>query len=587
MPQSASGTGAFVFRFGVFQFHAGSLELDRQGVAVRLQTQPARLLCLLLAKAGELVTRDAIRQTIWQDGTTVDFEVGVNRCIRQLRAALGDDIVAPRYIKTIPRLGYCFIAAVSTDPTAGALAAAPEPAAMQPQPSIAVLPFANLGGGPQDEYFSDGLAEEITNVLAQIDGLGVIARTSAYTFKGKHEDVRKIAAALGVGYVLEGTVRRSGTRIRVTVQLIRGADGMHVSSKGYDREMIDIFALQDEIAADVAQQLRVRLGVRRHNTADLQAYEAYLEGRFHWHKYTAAAFEKGLQCFERAVALDPCYGPAYTGLAQCCLSLVTEGRAPVAALDLLPKAAAAARRAIELDANDAEAYAALGNIAAILDYDWGAAEQYFQRALRLNPVPLVRMAYAMWYLLPQGRALEAAAEGEKIIAQDPLHLTGRQVYAAGLWFAGAIDRAAEACLRVLEIDSSFARAVQTLASIRSYQGRGEEGLAWARRFTSLAGKSYASLWTLAMAYIGSGDIDAARGALQELEHLPGSVQRCPARIGTLYAVLGQLDLAFEWLDRAVQGHDPTILWIGTQPRLEALRADPRFHALLGKLRLTS
>jgi TolB-like protein/Tfp pilus assembly protein PilF len=586
MSESARDTSVFVYRFGVFQFHPGKLEMDRQGVVIRLQTQPARLLGLLLANSGELLTRDAIRQALWQDGTNVDFEVGVNRCIRQLRAALEDDVVSPRYIKTIPRLGYCFIAAVSTAPAVGvqSRATAPNAAAIKPKPSIAVLPFANLGGALEDEYFSDGLTEEITTALAQIQELEVIARTSAYAFKGKPEDVRTIAAALGVGYILEGSVRRSGTRIRVTVQMIRGSDGVHVSSKSYDREMTDIFALQDEIAQDVSLQLSVRLGVRRHYTHDSHAYEAYLEGRYHWHKYNPAAFKKGLQCFERAVAIDRAYGPAFTGIAQCCLALVTEGGGAAAVRDLLPKAAANARRSIELDANDAEAYAVLGTIAAI-DYDWDSVERYVRRALTLNPTPHVRMACALWYLLPHGRSIEAATEAEKIIAQDPLHLTGRQVYAACLWFAGETDRAAEACLRLLEIDNSFARAVQMLASVRSYQGRPEEGLVWARRFHDLVGTSYASLWTMAMAHAGAGDTQAARRALQELQQLPGSAERCPARIGSVYAVLGESDQAFKWLDKAVQGHDPAILWIGTQPRLETLRPDPRFRALLAKLHL--
>jgi TolB-like protein/Tfp pilus assembly protein PilF len=589
MSQPAPGTGVFLYRFGVFQFHAGSLELDRQGVVIRLQTQPARLLGLLLASAGELLTRDTICQALWQDGTTVDFEVGINRCIRQLRAALEDDVVSPRYIKTIPRLGYCFIAAVSAVPAAGvpSRTAVPVPAATESQPSIVVLPFANLSGAPEDEYFSDGLTEEITTALAQIQELEVIARTSAYAFKGKHEDVRTIAAALGVGYVLEGSVRRSGTRLRVTGQMIRGSDGVHIFSKSYDREMTDIFSLQDEIAQDVALQLRLRLGVRRHSKHDLQAYEAYLEGRYHWHKYNSTAFKKGLQCFDRAVAIDPAFAPAFTGIAQCCVSLVTEGGEPAVVGDLLQKSAAAARRAIELDANDAEAHAALGTIAAIVDYDWDSAERYVRRALTLNPSPHVRMACALWYLLPQGRAIEAAQEAEKIIAQDPLHLTGRQVHAACLWFAGETDRAAEACLRLLEIDSSFGRAVQMLASIRSFQGRAEEGLVWARRFSSLVGTSYASLWTMAMAYAGAGDTDAACRALEELRHLPGSAERCPGRIGSIYAVLGQPDRAFEWLDKAVEVHEPTILWLRTQPRLETLRPDPRFRALLEKLHLAN
>ncbi|MEI9977122.1 MAG: winged helix-turn-helix domain-containing protein [Ignavibacteriota bacterium] len=232
MPSSAPRIDACVYRFGAFQFNAATLALVKSGVSIRLRPQPARLLRLLLSRAGDLVTRDAIRDSLWSDGTTVDFEIGVNRCVRQLRAALLDESAAPRYIRTTPRIGYSFIAPVSS---VGA-ASTPEVARVEfpaaaavfdagRQSSIVVLPFANLSGAADDEYFSDGLTEEIINALTQIPGLKVIARTSAFAFKGRNEDIREIAETLGVGNVLEGSVRRSGTRIRVTAQLIHAADG--------------------------------------------------------------------------------------------------------------------------------------------------------------------------------------------------------------------------------------------------------------------------------------------------------------------------------------------------------------------------
>jgi TolB-like protein/Tfp pilus assembly protein PilF len=584
MPHSGSETESPVFRFGAFQFDASTLELTKNGGTLRLQTQPARLLRLLLSGAGDLVTREAIQESLWHDGINVDFEVGVNRCIRQLRAVLGDDPDSPRYIKTVPRFGYCFIAPVApAGRSPSELPAAPQKVEAE-MPSIAVLPFANLSGDPEDEYFSDGLTEEITNALAQIRGLKVIARTSAFAFKGRNEDVRQIASNLGVGNVLEGSVRRSGPLIRVTVQLIHAADGAHRSSKRYERRMTDIFALQDEISGDVAHQLRLSLGVHRHFTPNLKAYEVYLEGRFHWQRYSPAEFEKGKKCFEKAVSLDPDYGPAYTGIAQCCLGLVTEHGLP--ALDLLPKAATAAHRALELDETDAEAHAALGQIAAMLEYDWVSAERHFRRALALNPLPYVRMAHATWYLLPQGRAKEAVAEGEQVIAQDPLNLVGRQVCAAAWLFARDFDRAGEYCLRVLELDGRFFKAVQILSLITSHQGKFEESLSWAERLIEILGRTYASLWTLAQAHATAGNFEAARHVLRELENLPGSAHACPARIGLIYGLLGEPDVAFEWLDQAIQRHDPTVLWTNAQPRMDCLRPDLRFRGILEKLNLT-
>jgi len=588
-PQLAALAGFSVFRFGVFRFHGGTLELARQGVAIRLQTQPARLLAVLLSRAGELVTREAIREALWHDGTNVDFEQGVNRCVRQLRAALGDDTGAPRYIKTIPRLGYCFVAAVTADRAAvpaadrAAVPQTADPPAAETCPSIAVLPFENLSGEPQDEYFSDGLAEEITNVLAQIPGLRVISRTSAFAFKGKREDIRRIGEMLGVTNVLEGSVRRSGSRIRVTAQFIRAADGAHRSSKRYDRQMTDIFALQDEIAADVARQLRFHLGVAKHSMTNLAAYEAYLEGRFHWNKFAPSGFEKGLKAFERAATIDPRSAAAQTGIAQCCVGLVSEAGLP--AMEYLPRAAEAARRAVDLDEGDAEAHATMGQIVAILNYDWAEAEWHFRRALELNPTPYVRMAYIMWYLLPQGRAAEGVALSARILEDDPLQLVAHVVRAAAFMFTQDVEAAAEACLRVLDIDGAFVKAIQTLSLIRGYQRRFEEAVRLAEGLVDILGRRHASLYPLALAHAMAGDRTAARAVIRELEDLPGSAQGCPSRICLAYATLGEAEPAFEWLERAIAEHEPAVLWIGSTPRTAPLRQDPRFKALLEKMNL--
>lgn len=582
MLPSGSGAHSLVFRFGVFQFHVSTLQLAKNGFGIRLRTQPARLLHLLLASGGKLVTRDAIRESLWEEGTTVDFEVGVNRCIRQLRAALGDDAATPRYIKTVPRLGYCFIAPVAGMPTVTAARPEFEPEAASA--SIAVLPFANLSGDAQDEYFSDGLAEEITNALAQIADLKVIARTSAFAFKGKNEDIRQIAATLGVSNVLEGSVRRSGEQVRVTVQLIRAEDGAHRSSKRYDRQMTDIFALQDEIAADIANQFRVRLRASKRVTRNVEAYQAYLEGRFHWHKYTPAAFEKALLCFERAVAIDGNYAEAYTGIAQCCLGQVTESGLP--ALDYLPKSAEAARRALELDNSDSESHAVLGQVAGMLDYDWVTAERHFIRALALNPLPYVRAAYAMWFLVPLGRPKDAVLEAERIIADDPMHLIGRLVYGASLFFAREYDRAAEACLRVLDIDASFSKVVQMLAFIRSLQGRFEESISWAEKFAQMLGHSYGGLWTLAHVYAAAGNQDAAVRTLRDLEEMQGSAQGSPTQIGMLYGLLGHRDRAFHWLQEAIRQRQPTLLLTDVRPGMDCLRDDPRFREIVEELNLS-
>jgi TolB-like protein len=556
-------TESHIFQFGVFRFNGEMLELTKNGFRIPLQLQPARLLGLLLSSAGELVTREVIQESLWNDGTTVDFEVGVNRYVRQLRIALRDDAATPRYIKTIPRLGYCFIAPMAHSPSATSPVAVPEP---EPGSSIAVLPFANLSANPEDEYFSDGLAEEITCALAQIDGLRVIARTSAFAFKGRNEDIREIAKVLRVNNVLEGSVRRS-----------------HRLAKRYDREMTDIFALQDEISADIAAQLKVSLAPRQ-STVNFPAFESYLEGRFHWRKYSPADFEKAMKCFERAVAADPGYAQAYTGIAQSRLGLVTEAGVP--ALEMLPAAAAAARRALDSDPRDAEAHAAIGQTTAMLDYDWPAAEKHFKRALALDAVPYVRLAYAIWYLIPHGRMAEAIAETDQVVREDPLHLIGRVARAIALMFSGNQEAAKEACLRVLEMDATFPRAIQCLSFVAGHQGRFKEGVAWAERLVELWGNSYASLYALGQAHAVSGNAEAARRVLADLENLPGSAQGCPARIGLIYGLLGDVDRAFGWLEQAIRHREPTILWMKNQPRMACLRRDRRFAATLKRLNLS-
>lgn len=565
-----------VFEFGGFSFDASSGELTKNGIRVRLQPQPTRLLELLLRNSGLLVTRDAIQQTLWGD-STVDFELGVNRCIRQLRAALLDDDT-PRYIETIPRRGYRFIAAVTPSGAEATPAAAASPKPAVSEASIAVLPFANLSGNPEDEYFSDGLAEEIINALVQIDSLKVISRTSAFAFKGKNEDIRKIAETLHVSTVLEGSVRRSGNRIRVTAQLIRASDGGHLSSQRYDREMTDVFAIQDEISADIAGQLSVRFKAPARAATNLAAYEAVLEGRFHWRKFTPPAFQRALECFGRAVAIDPDYGPAYAGMAETYICMVID--AGVSGREFFPKAAEAARRAIGLDPLEPNALAALALAVQMLDYDWAEAERLFRRARELHGGSHVRNAYATWFLLPRGRFEEAIAECDRMIDQDPLFVAGRTAKSVVLLFSRNYDAAAEWCLRALELDPAFPRAIQCLAYIRGLQGRHAEALELSDRLVTVLGPTHLSLFTAGLANAAAGNDAEAIQAIGQIEELPGGSSGSPTAIGCMYALLGQKQKAIEWLEAAVAHRDPRVIWMNTHPWADSLRAEPRFRALL-------
>ncbi len=326
-------------------------------------------------------------------------------------------------------------------------------------PSIAVLPFANMSRDQEDEYFSDGLAEEIINALTQVPDLKVIARTSAFAFKGKNEDIRKIAETLGVSSILEGSVRRAGPRIRVTAQLIRAEDGTHLWSQRYESAMTDVFAIQDEISAAIVKQLQLNLtghSLVKRAATNVAAYEATLEGRHHLGKYTPASNDRGRQCFERAIALDPQYAPAYAGLAE--YHVLQAGVGSGDPLHTLPLGRQAALRALELDPLLPEAHAIVGHICAELDYDWGASEQHYRRAIESNPAAAaVRFSYAYWCLRPTGRITEALAENERARELDPLSLQYGVTRAYLLSFTGRYDEAANLARRSFDLESELSR----------------------------------------------------------------------------------------------------------------------------------
>lgn len=578
-----------VFQFGVYQFDSRRLQLTKHGVEVRLQQQAARLLNLLLIGAGQLISREEIRTCLWDEDTTVDFELGINRCVRQLRAALHDETGAPRYIERAPRLGYRFIAPVSSSHAVPVLQKPPVPET----DSVAVLPFANLGGEAEDEYFSDGLTEEITNVLAQDSQLKVIARTSAFAFKGRNEDIRSIAATLHVSMMLEGSVRRAGNMLRVTAQLIRGHDGSHIFSKRYDREMTDIFALQDEIAADVAAQLRARLPgkhaasvpARKHPTENLGAYEALLEGRFHACKFTPQGFTKAKECYERALALDPTCSAAYAGLADYFLGLALASVARP--LDVVGKAKEAAQRALAFDDNNSEAHSVIATSIAIVDYDWAEVERHFRLARNSENSSLARIRYAMWCLAAQERIDEALYEVEGVIEVDPLLLLGRTCCAVLLCLRRDFEAAAACCERALEIDPHFPNALHCLTYIKVCQGRSDEALRFARQLFDLLGPSSTSLESLAIAEVIRGKSETADRALQEFKALPCAENLCAMGIGEVYAFLGEKDEMFRWLRLAISNHEPRVVWLKSSVWLDPFRSDPQYRELLASMNLAA
>jgi eukaryotic-like serine/threonine-protein kinase len=457
------------------------------------------------------------------------------------------------------------------------------------QPSIAVLPFANISRNADDEYFSDGLAEEILNALAQIRGLKVIARTSSFAFRGKEQDIRGVAQALGVQTVLEGSVRRSGNRIRVTAQLIEAEGGSHLWSERYDRELTDVFAMQDEIAGAIANQLKVTLTGRsaeEQKPRNLAAYEAYLEGHHHWLKFLPMGFTKSEECFRRAIAADPNYAIAWSGLAGYYIAISVFGLANPAVA--LPEARSAARRALELDPNLGDALCWAAHVELYVDHDWAASERSFRRGIELSPAPaaIPSCHYAIWVLIPQGRWAEAEAVFDRVIPLDPLYFAARFGKAFALACQGRMDEAVPVLEKALEVEPSHNLMQRWTALFLARQGRFEEAFATMGRALETHGSSERNLSTLGVLYAMAGKYEQARGVINQLLASEPSVYVPAERIATLYALVGDLDRAFEWADKSVLQHDPPLLWIKHHFVFDPLRSDPRYPQLLRKLNLS-
>jgi TolB-like protein/Tfp pilus assembly protein PilF/predicted Ser/Thr protein kinase len=451
--------------------------------------------------------------------------------------------------------------------------------------SIAVLPFANLSGDKDNEYFSDGLAEEILNALTKLHGLKVAARTSAFAFKGRNEDIRLIGETLRVTHILEGSVRKAGSHLRITAQLISIADGCHVWSERYDREMTDIFAVQDEISQAIVTVLKLKLGkpssqpIARRPT-EPEAYESYLKGRFFWNKRTEADLNRSIECFLRAIQLDPAYALAYAGLSDAYVLLGIFGVRPPG--DVYPKAKAAAEKALEIDETLGEAHAALGHILTAYDWDFAGAEPEYKRALELNPnYPTAHQ----WYghlLVVTSRYAEAIAEVTRARDLDPLSVPINAFVGLIYMKARQFPKAIEASRKVIELDPNNPFAHWILA--RSLDARNElqESLAESEKAVSLSGRTHPFTAQLGYAYARIGERDKARQIVDQLMELSSEKYINPYDIALIYTGLGEKDRAFEWLEKAYQERSVRLIEI-LDPSFDTLRSDQRLRDLVKRI----
>jgi TolB-like protein/DNA-binding winged helix-turn-helix (wHTH) protein/Tfp pilus assembly protein PilF len=613
-------------RFGVFELNPRSGELRKQGIKIRLQGQPVEILAMLLEHPGEPITRDELQKKLWPADTFVDFEQGLNNAMKRLRAALDDDAENPRFIETLPRHGYRFIASVNgVDQTSapesapirnlgggwrllafGALAVIAaavalvgfnrggvrdrlfeKPAAARIH-SIAVLPLQNLSGDPQQEYFADGMTDELIAELAKIGVLRVISRTSVMQYKGVKKPLPQAAHELGVDAIVEGTVLRSGDRVRVTANLVQASPEKHLWAESYERDLRDILALQSDVATAIAREIQIKVSpqeqARLANSRPVnpEAYQLYLKGRYFWEKRTTANLEKAREYFEQAIEKDPTYALAYAGLADSYVLLSDYGVLP--SKEGFPKAKAAALKAQQLDNTRAEAYPSLGWVRYSYDWDFPGAETDFTRAIELNSNYATAHHWYGSYLAVMGRFDEGLAELKKAQELDPLSLVISTNLGKMLYFARRYDEAIQQYRRTLDMDPNFSKAHDDLGWAYEQKGMHAEAIAGWMKARTLSGESEASVAKLKNAYRESGirgywqeDLELAK---EELTH--GHVWPA-AWVARIYVHLGNKNAALESLERGFKEKDGSLVYLKAEPDFDPLRSDPRFQNLMRRI----
>jgi TolB-like protein/Tfp pilus assembly protein PilF len=569
IPQPSRGT----VRFEMFEVDLQAGELRKQGAKIKLQEQPFQILQTLLEHPGEIVTREQLQRRIWPADTFVDFEQGLYNAIKRLREALGDSPEKPRFIETLSRRGYRFIGtpAISAGPIE----------------SLAVLPLENLSGDPAQEYFADGMTEALITNLAKVGALRVISRTSAMRYKKTDKTLPQIAQELNVDAVVEGTVQRFGKRLRISAQLVLASTDMHLWAESYDRDLRDVLALQAELAQAIAREIQVkltpldqaRLGAVHH--IDPEAYEAYLRGRYHWNRRSAEGLGKAVQHFQEAIAKDPSYAAALTGLADCLSLLGTWG--VVAPDDGCGKAKGLALRALEMDPELAEAHASLAWATMWYDYDFLAAEREFERSLELNPRYATAHSWYGYYLAMMGRYEEGYTEIKRALRLDPhssvIHYSFGTLFLSGRRY----DQAIEQFEKALELEPTNAMAHGFLGVGHLCKSQYEPAIAAQRKGIEYSQGASAFVTVLGEIYAAAGYWDEAHKILEQLQDLSKQRYVTPYLVARIYAALGKENEALRLLETGYLEREALMVFLKIDPRLDRLRPDPRFQDLLRRM----
>ncbi len=626
-----------ILRFGSFEANVRAGELRKRGLKVRLQDQPFQILVMLLERPGELVTRQEIHQKLWPADTFVDFDHGLNNAINRLREALGDSAETPRFIETLPRKGYRFIGLVSGD---GQLAEAEYPAAAatpvvetgpteqrlsarprflvtilvscfalalavmvylgwrrmragRPSPGyvmLAVLPFQNLSGDPSQDYFSDGLTEEMITQLGALspDQLRVIARTTTMAYKHTSKSVQQIGSELGIDYVLESSIRRDRDQVRISVQLIRVRDQVHVWARSYDRHVSHSIELQEEVAKAVAEQIEVKLsptysGRAKTYPLDPEANEAYLRGRYFWNQFTPEGYRKAITYFQHAIDRDPNFAEAYSGLADSYAFLVVTDSIPTN--EGHPKALEAARRAVALGGNLAESHTSLALELGRSEWNWSGAENECKRAIALNPsYSMVHRIYAS-ILGANRRHSEALQQINEAKRLDPLSLPNNAEVVRTLYYARNYDQAIEQGQKGMQLDPNYVRTHFWLGRVYSQKGMHKEAIAASEKILESMPDSTLGLTEMAYSLGAAGRQTEAREILRLLEERSAHAFVPAYNLAVIHIALNEKEIAMKYMQHAYENHDWAMIVFAVEPRLDPLRNDPRFREILTRLKL--
>ncbi|MGH9544344.1 MAG: winged helix-turn-helix domain-containing protein [Terriglobales bacterium] len=561
-----------VIRFGEFELDYSG-ELRSGGRKIKLQDQPLQILRILMEQPGEIVTREELRNKVWPSDTFVDFDHGINNAIKRLREVLGDTAETPRFIETLPRRGYRFIEKIQS----------PDERVR----SLAVLPLEDLAHDPEQEYFAEGMTEALIAALAKISALRVTSRTTVICYKGKRQPLPLIARELGVDQIIEGSVLRSGGRVRISVQLIQAVTDSHLWAETYERNLSDVLTLQSEVARAIAKEIQVRLTpqeqalLSKPREIHPDAYEAYLKGRYHWNRRSGEGLERANHYFQQAVAKDSNYAAAYAGLADC--ANIAGWYNLVSPEEGTGKGKALAQKALAIDDSPSEAHCSLAWALLFYDFDFLSAEREFSVAVEHNPQNATAAEWHAVCLAMVGRFDQSLAEILRAVRLDPLSAIIPSVAGMLYLFWRRYDEGIEICRKAFELDPGFSVARWVRAACLVEQREYDLAIAEMEEVVRITDRAPLHLYMLGHCYGRAGRREQADRILRELEELASQRYIAACFSAIIYGDLNENNEAFRFLEAAYRRREPWMVLSKYLAWFDPLRSDPRFGDLLRRM----